>query len=377
MPEATPAPFRTDLPSSTDSLRACVNRMPALWRDLEEHPERFRVLTGDRPTGRLHVGHYFGSLQNRVRLQNMGVEMYILVADYQVVTDRNETSRIRDSVLELMLDYLAIGIEPERATIFCHSMIPALNQLMLPFLSVMTMSELQRNPTVKEEIELSGTRSVSGLMMTYPVHQAADILFCHGNLVPGGKDQLPHVEVARLVARRMNALYFGGEPYFPEPELLLSQAPMLLGIDGRKMGKSLDNAIYLGSTEDETARLVKRAKTDSERNVTYDPENRPELANLLLLCALCTGEDPADIAASIGDQGAAALKARVTDSVNEYFAPIRARRAELAKDAGAVMGVLRDGVERATAVANATLDRVRAAMGMDYFDEVRATPPRG
>jgi len=300
-------------------------------------------------------------------LQEWGVEIFLILADYQAITDRNATGGIGESVKEIILDYLAIGMDPNKTTIFCHSMVPALNQLMLPFLSVVSMSELQRNPTVKEEIALSGGKSVSGLMMTYPVHQAADILFCHGDVVPGGKDQLPHIELTRLIARRMNRLYFNGEPYFPETELLLSNAPLLLGLDGRKMGKSLNNSVYIGMSEDDTALLIKGAKTDAERVITYEPVKRPEVSNLLLLTSLSSGDTPEQIAEEIGDRGASELKRRLTESVNEYFRSIRQRRLKLADNMDFVWSVLRDGNERANDVADRTLDALRRAMKMSYY----------
>lgn len=204
-------------------------------------------------------------------------------------------------------------------------------------------------------------------MMTYPVHQAADILFCHGNLVPGGKDQLPHVEVTRLVARRMNNTYFGGEPYFPEPDLLLGDTPMLLGLDGRKMSKSLGNAIYLRMSDDETRALVRRAKTDSDRVITFDPKARPEVANLLTLLSLCVDRSPEELAVEIGDRGASALKATLVDALNEHLRPIRERRRAWASNMDEAWSVLRTGVERANAVADETLQRVREAMGMAYL----------
>jgi tryptophanyl-tRNA synthetase len=297
----------------------------------------------------------------------MGVDVFLVMADYQALTDRNASDQLRSSVADILLDYLSIGIDPTRTTIFCHSMVGPLNQLMLPFLSVVTLAELQRNPTVKDEISTGGIRAVSGLMMTYPVHQAADILFCKGNLVPGGKDQLPHVEVTRLIARRINNLYFSGQQFFPEPELLLSEAPLLLGVDGRKMGKSLDNAIYLHMSEDETARLIKRAKTDADRLITYSPETRPEVSNLVLLTALCTGDSPQAIADRIGAQGAAELKRVATEAVNERFRTIRCLRKELSSDMDSVWKILRDGVDRANIIAADTLEKLRAAMGMNYF----------
>ncbi|GAA1241905.1 tryptophan--tRNA ligase [Kitasatospora nipponensis] len=326
-----------------------------------------RVLTGDRPTGPLHLGHYFGSLQNRVRLQAEGAEMFVVVADYQVLTDRDVADRLGEYVEELVLDYLAVGIDPARTVIFTHSAVPALNQLLLPFLGLVSVSELHRNPTVKDEIAHSRQSAVSGLMLTYPVHQAADILFCKAGLVPVGQDQLPHLEATRTIARRFNARYSqGGSPVFPEPEALLSQAPLILGTDGGKMSKSRGNAIALGADEDETAALIRGAKTDTERRIGYDPAHRPEVSSLLLLAALCQGRDPHAVAEEIGDGGSAGLKALVTESVNEHLRPLRKRRAEFAQDRGHLRQVLADGNARANEVAEATLREVTTAMGMRY-----------
>ncbi len=357
----------TPLRKQTNSVRRAARRSVELWGELRAAPQRFRVLTGERATGALHLGHYFGSLKTRVTLQEWGVQIFLVIADYQAITDRMATPALKESVREIILDYLATGIDPSRTTVFCHSMVPSLNQLLLPFLSLVSMSELRRNPTVKEEIQLSGIDTVSGLMMAYPVHQAADILFCKGNLVPGGQDQLPHIEITRRIARRINRLYFNDQAWFPEPDLLMSDAPLLLGLDGRKMGKSLNNAIFLRSSEDETARLIQGAKTDSDRLVTYDPERRPEVSNLLLLYSLCTGRSPEDIASSIGDRGAVELKKQLTEAVNEYFREMRRRRAELAADEGYVWGILRAGNERASRIADETLNTLRSAMGMAYY----------
>ena len=174
---------------------------------IDQDAATFRILTGDRPTGRLHLGHYFGTLRNRVRLQDLGAEVFVLIADYQVLTDRDMAERLDEYVTGLLLDYLAIGLDPARTVMFAHSAVPALNQLLLPFLSLVSVPELNRNPTVKDEIAHSGQSTVSGLMLTYPVHQAADILFCKANLVPVGQDQLPHLEITRLIARRFNDRY--------------------------------------------------------------------------------------------------------------------------------------------------------------------------
>ncbi|MFE6505516.1 tryptophan--tRNA ligase [Kitasatospora sp. NPDC057738] len=330
-----------------------------------DDPTAHRVLTGDRPTGPLHLGHYFGTLRNRVRLQDQGVEMFVVVADYQVITDRDLADRLAERTENLVLDYLAAGLDPERATIFPHSAVPALNQLLLPFLSLVSVAELGRNPTVKDEIAHSRQAAVSGLMFTYPIHQAADILFCKADLVPVGQDQLPHLEVARTVARRFNERYphADGSAVFPRPQALLSDAPMLLGTDGGKMSKSRGNAVALGATEDETARIIRGTRTDADRRIGYDPVNRPEVSSLVLLAALCQDRAPEAVAEEIGDGGAAALKRTVTESVNEFLRPMRARRAELAADRGHLRQVLRDGAERANAVADATLAEVREVMG--------------
>ncbi|MBB4918841.1 tryptophan--tRNA ligase [Streptosporangium saharense] len=353
---------------SSDALgtSAAQARSAVLEELILKDPGRFRILTGDRPTGRLHLGHYFGTLHNRVRLQNLGVELFVIIPDYQVLTDRDVADNLTEHVEELVLDYLAIGIDPARSTIFTHSAVPALNQLMLPFLSLVSVSELNRNPTVKDEIAHSRQSSVNGLMFTYPVHQAADILSCKANLVPVGQDQLPHLELTRTVARRFNDRYGNGTTVFPQPEALLSKAPLLLGTDGTKMSKSRGNAIALAADADETARLIRGAKTDAERHITYDPATRPEVSSLVLLAALCQNRPPQEVAEEIGPAGAAALKRTVTEAVNEYLAPIRARRAEYAQDRAHLRQTLREGNERTRAVADATLAEVRTAMNSHY-----------
>lgn len=352
---------------SRSSYDTAYARSQALEQKIATDPSGLRMLTGDRPTGALHIGHYFGSLRNRVRLQDAGVETWVLVADYQVITDRDVIGDIRGSVQELLTDYLAVGIDPARATIFTHSAVPALNQLLLPFLSLVTQPELERNPTVKAELQAAGKSAMGGLLLTYPVHQAADILFCHGNVVPVGKDQLPHIEQTRVIARRFNERYAGGETVFREPDALLSEAPTILGLDGgAKMSKSLGNTVMLRMTADETAKRIKKAKTDSDRQITFDPEGRPEVANLLTIAALSSGHSPQEIAEEIGDKGAGTLKVMTAEALNEHLAPIRERRAELEKDPAQLFAILREGNERANDVANQTLAKVREVMGMVY-----------
>ena len=337
--------------TSDASLARSKARSAEIDLAIDPDPSRFRILTGDRPTGHLHLGHYFGTLRNRVLLQNRGVETWVLVADYQVITDRDGVGPIRERVLGN------------------HSAVPALNQLMLPFLSLVTESELHRNPTVKAELEATEGRAMTGLMLTYPVHQAADILFCKANIVPVGQDQLPHLEQARLIAQRFDKRYGRAtpeRPVFPRPEALLSEVPLLLGTDGQKMSKSRGNTIELRMTADETAKILKKAKTDAERRITFDPTGRPEVSNLLMLASLATGDAPEVIADRIGDAGAGTLKALVTESLNEMLAPLRERRAELIANEDYLLSILHAGNERANEQADQTLSEVRTAMQMNY-----------
>lgn len=347
------------------SFLAARRRSENTMAALEKDPSKFTMLTGDRPTGRLHLGHYFGSIRERVAMQNRGVNTNIIIADYQVITDRDTTEHIQDNVLNLVLDYLAAGIDPERTMIFTHSAVPQENQLMLPFLSLVTEAELHRNPTVKAEMEASG-HALTGLLLTYPVHQACDILFCKANVVPIGKDNLPHIEITRTIARRFNERYAKKNPVFPEPAAILSEAAEIPGLDGRKMSKSYGNSIMLGATAEETAKLIRKSKTDGERRITFDPVHRPEVSALLTTAGLVTDRNPEDIAAEIGDAGAGALKQYVTQSVNEFLAPHRERRAELAQDMDTIRDILHDGNKRAREIAEQTLDEVCEAMGMKY-----------
>ena len=313
------------------SFLAAKKRSDETLAKLEAKPSSFTMLTGDRPTGRLHLGHYFGSIRERVAMQERGVNTNIIIADYQVITDRDTTEHIQDNVLNLVLDYMAAGIDPNKTMMFTHSAVPAENQL-----------------------------------LTYPVHQACDILFCKANVVPIGKDNLPHVEITRTIARRFNERYAKKNPVFPEPAAILSEAPEIPGLDGRKMSKSYGNSIMLGATAEETAKLIKKSPTDSERRITFDPVARPQVSALLTTAGLVTGRDPKDIAEEIGDSGAGALKAYVIESVNEFLAPHRERRAELVKDMDSIRDILHDGNKRANAIAEETLDQVREAMGMKY-----------
>ena len=364
LPDTRTAADTLAVDGATDAtFRRARQMSERIEADLPVDPTAYRVVTGDRPTGDLHLGHYIGTLANRVRLQNAGVPVTVVIADYQVITDRERPGPLRDRVRALVADYLAAGLDPQRTAIFPHSAVPALNQLLLPFLSLVSVAELHRNPTVKAE-SLASRRTLSALMLTYPVHQAADILCCRGTLVPVGKDQLPHIELARVIARRFNDLY---GTVFGEPEALLSSAPVVLGVDGAKMSKTRGNTILLGADEDQTTAAIRAARTDGLRRITFDPPARPSVANLLTIVGALSGREPARIADEIGDGGASALKAVAAEVINESLRDLRARRRELLADPGYLDEVLLDGTARASAAAGEALERVRVAMGMDYF----------
>ncbi|MCI5784891.1 tryptophan--tRNA ligase [Collinsella bouchesdurhonensis] len=349
-----------------NSYEVALKKSDAIRADLDVNPQNYTMLTGDRPTGRLHLGHYFGTLKGRVELQNKGCHTNVLIADYQVITDRDTTDQIQDNVYNMVMDYLACGIDPDKTMIYAHSAVPAANQLMLPFLSLVSEAELLRNPTVKAEQEASG-HELTGLLLTYPVHQACDILFCKGNVVPVGRDQLPHIELTRTIARRFNNRFCKNcDPVFPEVDALLSDVPLLSGLDGRKMSKSYGNAINISMTAEETAKRIKKSQTDSERMITFDPENRPGVSGLLSTAAICTGRSEIEIAEEIGMGGSGQLKKYVTEAVNNYFEPIRERRHRFENDLDYVKDVLAEGNRRANEIAKATLAEVAEAMGMVY-----------
>lgn len=344
----------------SETVRAMIDDPSAPGR------ETLRVLTGDRPTGPLHIGHLFATLKSRVSFQDKGIATYIVIADYQVITDRDSAGDLRAATYGQVADYLAAGIDPTRSTIFVHSAVAAIGQLMLPFLSLVTDGELRRNPTVKDELAATDGRPLSALLLTYPVHQAADILSVGGTVVPVGRDQLPHLEQTRAIARRFNNRYSPESGYFRLPDALLTDVPVLAGLDGTKMSTSRGNGIALGMTADETADRIRKARTDSERRITFEPDRRPEVSSMLRTTALFTGETPEHLADRIGDGGAAALKRELTTAVNDGLAEHRCKRSELVADPAYLRDVLQAGNERANEVANRTLDQVRDLMGMRY-----------
>lgn len=323
-----------------------------------------RILTGDRPTGALHLGHLVGSLQNRVALQNEGNEVFIIISDFQYLTDRLDTAEIEQNTISLLLDYLACGVDPEKSTVFVQSRVPALAELFVYFSMLVSVSRAQQNPTVKEEVRATAKGRMSLGMLSFPVSQAADILAFDADCVPVGEDQLPHIEQTREIARAFNNLY--GET-FREPEALLSKMPRLIGLDAKqKMSKSRGNAIFLSDAKDTVAKKIKAAVTDSGKDIAYDPKKKPAIANLLMMYHLFSGKTVADIEAMYTGKGYGEFKSDLAEVVNAYLDPIRARRAALEKDPGYLSSILMQGTARAVAESEKVLRRARAAMRYDY-----------
>lgn len=323
-----------------------------------------RILTGDRPTGPLHLGHLVGSLENRVRLQNEGNEVFVIISDFQYLTDRLDTKDIERNATEVLLDYLACGIDPKKSTIFMQSRVPALAELFVYFSMLVSVSRAQQNPTVKEEVRATAKGKMSLGMLSFPVSQAADILAFDADLVPVGDDQLPHVEQTREIARVFNNLY--GET-FREPEALLSKMPRLIGLDAeQKMSKSRGNAVFLSDPKDVVLKKIKSAVTDSGKDIVYDPKKKPAVSNLLMMYHLFSGKEIAEIESMYAGKGYAEFKSDLAETVNAYLDPIRARRAEFAQDTAYLSSVLTEGTERAVEVSEKVLRRARTAMRYDY-----------
>lgn len=333
------------------------------------------ILTGDRPTGKLHLGHYVGSLATRVKLQGVH-RQFVMIADTQALTDHaHEPKKVRDSILEVALDYLAVGIDPKATTIFIQSLIPALPELTLYYLNLVTWNRLKRNPTVKAEIQQKGYgEEVPAGFMIYPISQAADITAFKADLVPVGDDQIPMIEQTVEVVRKFNRLY--NTDVLVEPQALTSVMARLPGIDGKaKMGKSLGNAIFLADSPDEVAKKVKGMYTDPGHLRIEDPgkvEGNPVFTYLDAF-----GKDTAKIDEmkahyARGGLGDSLVKKYLLEVLLAFLEPIRKRREEYAKDPKQVMSYLFQGTEAAQAVAYETLTEVRRAMGIDYI----ALPPR-
>ncbi|MFR3182910.1 MAG: tryptophan--tRNA ligase [Clostridia bacterium] len=334
-----------------------------------------RILTGDRPTGRLHIGHYFGSLKKRVEMQNSGeYDMYILIADVQALTDNfNNPEKVRNNVRQLAMDYLACGIDPSKTTIYIQSMIPETAELTVYYSNLVSIARLERNPTVKTE--LAQKRNVFGESVTYgflgyPVSQAADITTFEGELVPAGEDQEPLIEQAREIVRKFNSIY--GD-VLVEPKIVLSEGKRIKGLDGNeKMGKSLGNAIYLSDTEEEITKKVMSAVTDPNR-IKKDDLGNPDICMVAYYHNLFTdSEDVKKICEECraGKRGCVACKKQLAKNIIEYLRPIREKRKYYEENIELVDEILKEGTEKARKTAKETMKKVKSAMKLDYFDEI-------
>jgi len=328
-----------------------------------------RILTGDRPSGRLHLGHFVGSLANRVKLQDE-YEQYVLIADVQALTDNYENpQKVADFVRELLLDYVAVGIDPEKSTIVVQSMIPAIAELTIFFMNLVSLNRVLRNPTVKSEIEEKGFKeSVPAGFAMYPISQAADITAFQADLVPVGEDQLPMIEQTREIVRKFNSLY--GE-VLKEPEVLLGDYPRLVGLDGKsKMSKSLGNSIFLADTAEEVQKKVMSMYTDPTRLKPTDPgtvEGNPVF--IYHEAFNPNKEEVEDLknryrAGTVGD---VEVKQKLIVAINNLLEPMRVRRAELESNPGKIEAILRDGVERGRVITEEVLSEVKKAMKINYI----------
>jgi len=328
-----------------------------------------RILTGDRPTGPLHIGHYFGSLQNRVLLQNQ-YETYILIADVQALTDNfNNPEKIRDNVCEVVKDYLASGIDPEKSTIVLQSKIPAIAELTVFFSNLVSLSRLSRNPTVKEEIKQKThlfNDSVTYGFFGYPVSQAADILSFNADLVPVGEDQAPMIELTREIARKFNSIY--GD-LFNEPTALIPEKnSRIKGLDGNsKMSKSLNNAIYLKDSEDEIKQKIFSAYTDPTKLRKTDP-GHPDGCMVFYYMEIFGLEKLTEVKSEClrGERGCVKCKSELTELVNVFLKPIRQRREELEKDLSYVYKVIKNGTQKALDFTSSILLQAKEKMKIDY-----------
>lgn len=335
--------------------------------------EKKVVLTGDRPTGKLHIGHYVGSLRERVKMQESSeYDPFIMIADQQALTDNaRDPEKIRRSLTEVALDYLAVGLDPAKSTLFVQSQIPALAELNLYYLNLVTVSRLERNPTVKAEIQQKNfNRSIPAGFFTYPVSQTADITAFKANLVPVGDDQEPMLEQAREIVRTFNSIY--GE-VLVEPEGVFPPKGQgrIPGLDGNaKMSKSLGNAIYLSDDEDTLKKKVMSMYTDPNHIHVEDPGQVE--GNVVFTYLDIFDQDTAKVQElkdhyRHGGLGDVKIKRYLMEVLNAELAPIRQRRAKFAKDLPAVMDMLKSGSDRANQVAAQTLDEVKDAMGLNYF----------
>lgn len=333
-----------------------------------------RSLTGDRPTGKLHIGHYFGSLQNRVKMQeDDSIERFVMIADVQALTDNfNNPQKVRDNVYQVLLDYLSVGIDPEKTTIFLQSMIPELAELTVYYSNLVTIARLERNPTVKTEIaqkkDVFG-ESVTYGFLGYPVSQAADITAFEGELVPVGEDQLPLIEQCREIVRKFNSIY--GET-LKEPKAVLSSNKRIKGLDGNeKMGKSLGNAIYLSDSEEEITKKVMGAVTDPSR-IKKDDLGNPDVCMVAYYHELFTNPEDVKVVCQEcreGKRGCVACKKQLATNIIEKLRPIREKRKYYEERPELLDEILVNGTKKAQGIARETMRKVKANMKLNYFDK--------
>ena len=344
------------------------------------------ILTGDRPTGRLHLGHYVGSLRRRVELQNEGDydKMFVFIADVQALTDNADNpEKVRQNIIEVALDYLSVGLDPQKVTMFIQSMIPELTELTVYYMNLVNVGRLQRNPTVKTELQMRNFgEGIPVGFYTYPISQAADITFCKATTVPAGEDQEPMLELCREIVRRFNQIY---APVLVEPQIMLPTNRVCLrlpGIDGNaKMSKSLGNCIYLSDTQKEVERKVKSAYTDPAHLQVEDPGHVEGNVVFTYLDAFATDDDFLNFWPDYknldevkdhyrrGGLGDMKCKKFLMKVLNDRLEPIRQRRHEFEQDIPEVYNILKKGSEEARELAAQTLHEVKEAMRINYFDD--------
>lgn len=328
------------------------------------------ILTGDRPTGKLHLGHYIGSLKNRVELQDK-YNQYILVADVQALTDNADNpQKVRNNIVELLLDYLSVGINPQKTTICIQSMIPAIAELTVFYLNLVSVARLERNPTIKQELKLRNFGGgIPAGFLTYPVSQAADITAFGADLVPAGEDQSPMIEQTCEIVRKFNS-YYGDT--LKEPKIILSKTPRLIGTDGKnKMSKSLGNTIFLSDSPDEIEKKVMKMFTDPNHLNVNDPGNTKYNPVFIYLEAF--GNDKEKISAmkshyEKGGLGDVKVKKYLNEVLQDILEPIRERRKLLEQNISEVYKMAFEGTEKAKIVTNETLEKVKKSMKIDYKD---------
>jgi len=321
------------------------------------------ILSGFRPTGRAHIGNLIGALENWVKLQDEYV-CYFEIADWHLLTTGYEsTEETQNNIIEMAADWLAAGLDPKRSVIFIQSQVKAHAELHLLLSMITPISWLERNPTLKEQVrDLNISENMNYGLLGYPILQSADILCYKATAVPVGEDQLPHLELSREIARRFNALY---KPIFPEPKSLITQFPRVPGIDGKKMSKSMNNAIYIADTEDDILKKVKTCITDTSKVYKNDP-GHPDICNVFQYHRIFNGADIESIRkeCEAGHLGCVDCKKKAAVKINEYVNPIREKRNELLKNPDSIYGILEDGAKSARKTADATMEEVNKCLNL-------------